>query len=132
MSSVGSLQTERDAILNRMQARRANYRRMLTDGTDIDDVPTTHRVEGTHIYQYDHASEGAPNNGMMRVVTEHPLLCALGVAAIVAIGPRRILRTVASGGALVGTLTVHNKSNMDMFGRLLTMAGAYTRGRSSK
>lgn len=133
MSSVGSLQMERDAILSRMHARRASYRRMLEDGTDLDALPTAHQVKGTHIYSYEQpAALGRPRNTLLRVVQEHPLLCALGVAAIVMIGPRRIMRSVASGGAVAGVLSARNKSNMDMVGRLLTMAGAYAQGRSNK
>lgn len=132
MNSVSSLQTERDAILNRMHSRRSSYRRMLTGGTAIDDIPEAHRVDGTHIYTYDHTPANVPRNPVMRAMGAHPVLVALGVVAIIAIGPRRIIRTLASGGAAAGVLSARNNSNMDMVGRLLTMAGTYAQGRSNK
>jgi hypothetical protein len=130
MNSVSSLQMERDSILNRMQARRAGYRHMLQDGTD--DIPEVHEVGDTHVYTYEQAPAERHANPVLQVIKEHPLLCALGVAAVFAIGPKRIGRTVMSGAALAGTLSARNNSNVDMLGRLLTMAGAYAQGRSQK
>jgi hypothetical protein len=66
---------------------------------------------------------------VMRVISDHPLLCALGVAAVVVIGPRRIAHTVTSSGALMGALSERNQLNIDMIGRLLSMVGAYTQAR---
>lgn len=130
MNSVSSLQMERDSILNRMQARRAGYRHMLQDGSD--DIPEVHEVGDTHVYTYEPPASIPHTNPVLQVIKEHPLLCALGVAAVFAIGPKRIARTVMSGAAVAGTLSARNNSNVDMLGRLLTMAGAYAQGRSKK
>ena len=130
MNRVSSLQTERDSILSRMQARRAGYRHMLQDGSD--DIPEVHEVGDTHVYTYEQPAFAPPANPVLHVIKEHPLLCALGVAAVFAIGPKRIARTVMSGAAVAGTLSARNNSNVDMLGRLLTMAGAYAQGRSKK
>lgn len=151
-----SLEAERQAILDRMQVRRERYRRMLTDGTSLDEAEV---VEARPIqYQTGHATTsfapGAAPHGMhyasshgqrsvyrsdmpgsarhgpvIRTLMEHPFLCALGVAAVVAIGPKRILRTLTSGGTALSTFA-GNQSNVDLAGRLLTMAGAYVQGRT--
>ena len=147
-----SLEEERQAILDRMQMRRERYRRMLTVGGDLDDAefaephattthlaatPTTHDTS----YRAMHSSAYTPtgyramepmNSGhgpVIRVLMEHPFLCALGVAAVVAIGPRRILRTLTSSGTALTTFA-GNQSNVDLAGRLLTMVGAYVQGRT--
>lgn len=150
MNSGHSLEAERDSILGRMQARREGYRRMLHDGLDISSISdvepagtdATHPVSvpatGSAYTARSHAvapygaarPEQFPRSTLMRVVTEHPLLCALGVAAIVAIGPKRIARTVMTGGTTVTALAAGNKSNVDLLGRILTMAGAYVQGRT--
>lgn len=133
MSTVGALQTEREAILSRMHSRRASYRRMLNDGGDFEERPAAHQVDGTHIYSYEHAEPlDTPHNPVLRVIKEHPFLCALGVAALIMIGPKRIMRAAATGSAAAGALSARNNSNVDMIGRLLTMAGAYAQGRSNK
>ncbi|HYD94912.1 MAG TPA: hypothetical protein VEC01_06270 [Noviherbaspirillum sp.] len=116
--------------------RRETYRRALSDGTDLHRLPPdpagtrslahaqqrhpTHRPVPTRF----------PRSTLMRVLIEHPVLCALGVAAVVAIGPRRIMRTVATGATAAGALTARNQSNVDLLGKVLTMAGAYVQGRT--
>lgn len=150
-----SLEMERQAILDRMQMRRERYRRMLTDGADLDDavVVEPHAVgaypaTGTHALTHGPITGGgvgmrpragygtsrsrAPRNPVLRVLSEHPFLCALGVAAVVAIGPRRIMRTVVSSGTAVSTVMARNQSSLDMAGRLLTMVGAYVQGRTKE
>lgn len=150
-----SLEMERQAILDRMQMRRERYRRMLTDGADLDDavVVEPHAYPGTHALAHDpahgpvagsgtglrsqRAGYGstrslAPRNPVLRVLAEHPFLCALGVAAVVAIGPRRIVRTAVNSGTALGTVMARNQSNLDMAGRLLTMVGAYVQGRTKE
>lgn len=132
MSSVSTLEAERRAILDRMHARRDTYRSMLTNGTSLQEAPVAHQVAGTHIYSYSPAPASFPRSTLMRVITEHPVLVAAGIAAVIVIGPKRIMRTVSSGGAAVAALSARNNSNIDMIGRLLTMAGAYAQGRSNR
>lgn len=153
MNSGHSLEAERDSILGRMQARREGYRRMLHDGLDISSISdvepsgthSSHPAHGVHAAgaAYPERSTGAvapygagrdrfPRSTLMRVVTEHPLLCALGVAAVVVIGPKRIARTVMTGGTTVTALAAGNRSNIDLIGRILTMAGAYVQGRTRR
>lgn len=74
----------------------------------------------------------APRNPVMQVLAEHPFLVALGVAAVVAIGPRRIMRTVATGGTALSAVMASNQTNVDLAGRLLTMVGAYVQGRTKE
>ena len=142
-SNGHSLEEERQAILERMQMRRETYRRVLTGGGDLDQITVAPSGQAALTHHVTHASHAQaysplarpiptrfPRSTLMRVVTEHPLLCALGVAAIVAIGPRRIMRTVASSGTAVAALTARNQSNIDLLGKVLTMAGAYVQGRT--
>ncbi|HJV75204.1 MAG TPA: hypothetical protein VJ654_13345 [Noviherbaspirillum sp.] len=146
-----SLEEERQAILDRMQMRRERYRRMLTVGGNLDDAEFVEPHAATHLaatptshdtsYRAMHSSAYTPaayrpavpmsagHGPVIRVLMEHPFLCALGVAAVVAIGPRRILRTLTSGGTALSTFA-GNQSNVDLAGRLLTMAGAYVQGRT--
>jgi len=142
--SAHSLEAERQAILDRMQARRERYRRMLTDGTGLDEdaVVVEPRAAPGHAARpaivqahagptvYRAAPLSARHNPVVQALMEHPLLVALGVAALVALGPRRILRTVTTGTTAISTLAVRNQSNVDLAGRLLTMVGAYVQGRS--
>lgn len=138
--SVQSLEAERQAILDRIHSRRENYRRILHDGATLDKQPemhAPHHQESSPIYahsyqpMHQHLDSGFPRSTAMRMLMDHPLLVAAGVAAVVLIGPRRIMKTVATATATAGALTANNQSNMDMLGRLLTMAGAYAQGRSN-
>lgn len=142
-----SLEAERQAILDRMQSRRERYRRMLTDGADLDEevvvvephapssYPARHAIAHgaphttTHTRHYNAAPISARHGPVVQALMDHPFLFALGVAALVAIGPRRIMRTVTTSGTALSTL-VGNQSNVDLAGRLLTMAGAYVQGRT--
>jgi hypothetical protein len=132
--SLSSLEAERQSILDRMKMRRDTYRRMLTDGTDLNaEAVTRIASDGSPmtVYRHNPAPTHFPRSTLMRTIMDHPFLCAVGVAAVVAIGPRRIIRTVTSSTAAVGALTAGNQSNIDMIGKLLTMAGAYAQGRSN-
>lgn len=151
MSTVQSLEQERQAILDRMQMRREAYRRMLTNGEQFGarDSGTTaveaHRSPGaarrldqgdgaiadTTVYTYRRVPDTFPRTRLMQVVSEHPLLCAIGVAAVLAIGPRRIVRSVATSSAAVGAIAT-SQSKMDMIGRVLAIAGAFAQGKANK
>jgi len=140
--SVHSLEIERQQILERMHARRDDYRRALLSGGDIDEVATgRHAVLESHVagsrrplpvqrisYSTPHDSS-MPGNPVMRAIKQHPVLCALGVAAVFALGPKRIARSVMTSGASLTALTTRNLSNVDMLGRLLTLAGTYVQDR---
>jgi hypothetical protein len=133
-----SLEEERKAILERMQMRRESYRRALTDGVDLERIPVepgssrTQLVHAQQVYPTQRpVPTRFPRSTLMRVLIDHPFLCAVGVAALVAIGPRRIVKTVASGATAIGTLTANNQTNVDLLGKVLTMAGAYVQGRTN-
>jgi hypothetical protein len=131
-----SLERERQAILERMNERRETYRRMLNGGEDIAHAT----VIGTQVASnpghaqpvatYAPTRDTYPRSAVTRVISEHPVVCALGVAAVIVIGPKRIARTVINSGTAVAALTANNQSQIDLIGRLLTMAGAYVQGRT--
>lgn len=144
MTTVQSLEQERQAILDRMQMRRESYRRMLVEGEDFRKVSMSHDgMQGDHISGYARSSAGStphstavysytramPRTKLMQVVSEHPVLCALGVATVLAIGPRRLVRSVASSGAALSAVTM-DQSRMDMLGRVLSLVGSITQRRS--
>ena len=118
--------------------RRETYRRALNDGIDLERLtaaPASRRPLA-HAQQLHPMHRPVPTrfprSALMRALIDHPVLCALGVAAIVAIGPRRIMKTVADSAATVGALTARNESNVDLLGKVLAMAGAYAQEHSDK
>lgn len=132
--SSHSLEEERQAILDRMQRSRESYRRMLSgQGAISGSRHALHHDESSHSsaishqplapanrHSYASTYRWAPRGGAMRILTDHPVMCALAVAAVVAIGPRRIVRTVANSGKTVTNLTLRNQANIAMLTRLLT------------
>lgn len=142
--SIQSLEAERQAILERMKLRRENYRRMLSGDEELQHLPPEHEIHVEHSFAHSltparHTPPGVgrpvptsfPRSQTMRMLLNHPFYFALGVAAVVVIGPRRIARTLATSGTALTTLTARNPSNIDALGRLLAMAGAYVQGRGS-
>lgn len=136
-----SLEEERKAILERMQMRRESYRRALNGGPDLDQIPADPAAARAlppsghvqHVYPtHRPVPTRFPRSTLMRVLMDHPVLCAVGVAALVAIGPRRIIKTVATSATAIGTLTANNQTNVDLLGKVLTMAGAYVQGRTNE
>lgn len=136
MSTVQSLEQERQAILDRMQMRRESYRRMLHDGEDLPPAygrknAPAYRLDANDgatadetVYTYRRAPDSFPRTRLMKTVSEHPMLVALGVAAVLAIGPRRLARSVATGSAALGAVAA-SQSRVDMLGRVLNLASAY-------
>lgn len=132
-----SLEEERKAILERMQMRRESYRRALAGGDDLARLAPPQgsaRLQPVHAQQLYPTQRPVPTrfprSTVMRVLVDHPLLCALGVAAVVAIGPRRIARTVAGGAGTVGNLATGSQRNIDMLAKVMALAGAYMQGRA--
>jgi hypothetical protein len=142
MSTVRSLEQERQAILDRMQLRREAYRRMLAGGEDFQMVTASRgdkpngsayagnggETAGTTVYTYTQVPDAFPRSRMMQVVSRHPLLCALGVAAVLAIGPRRIVRSVSTSRLALGAIAA-DPSRLNMIGRVLELAGTYAKRR---
>lgn len=147
-----SLEDERKAILSRMQASRDGYRRMLMTGSE-DHTPSQH-ISGNYVHDRStathasHFSGGVSGGGMgsgynpyqvnaaaqaaLNWAKQHPLICAAAVAAIVAIGPKRIAKTVgagmATGGTALGALTastLNNPSNIENLTRLISTVMTY-------
>lgn len=80
-----SLEEERRALLEQIEARRHLYRRMLSG--DIEDRKTT----GTHRQAIGHAIS-PQHNRLAQWLLDHPLQVATGVALLVWLGPRLIRR----------------------------------------
>jgi hypothetical protein len=144
MSNTSSLEAERQTILARMQANREQYRRMLMDNPDSGrraNHAGAHHATPAHLAAADTQSAYTPSyahsysdfsdlrhNPALRWVKEHPWLCVAAVAAVVAIGPRRIARTarsVAESGGALTALTLRNQQNVEMLGRLISTVVNY-------
>lgn len=83
-----SLEEERRALLEQIEARRSLYRRMLTG--DSED----HQTTGIHRQAIGHAI--APqHNRLGHWLLDHPVQAATGVALLVWLGPRLIRRNQA-------------------------------------
>jgi hypothetical protein len=138
MSSKTSLEAERQAILFRMQASRDEYRRMLMDEPEVHHLHSNHmsadQLHGGGMashYQQAHNPAAEIAGAAFTWMKKHPLVCAAAVAAMVAIGPRRIARTAMSGGTALTALTLRNPQNIDVVTRLLsTVAGYMQRDRT--
>lgn len=114
-----SLEDERQAILDRMEASRNRYQRMLRNQPEV--IANVHHPVGRHA-AYAVPEDRFPRSAALRWVAHHPLLCVAAIAAVVAIGPRRIVRTALKGGsAATSSLTLLNSPNIDTLGRLLTI-----------
>jgi hypothetical protein len=138
------LEAERESILERMQMSRESYRRMLHDEPEIelhslhDTLHDGHTAghampDGSHYpahsYQVTNRFSGArgmSGGAALQWVKDHPLLCAAAVAAIVAIGPRRIVKTAMSTGGAATALTLRNPSNIDLITKVISMVADYT------
>lgn len=128
MSRTRVLEEQRNAILFRIQESRDEYRKLLNGETDANGRLQSGRrgssyrvVDGEVIdvpgRQMPLAPTGrfASTHPALRWVQQHPLVCIGIAAAVVAIGPRRILRigmrgTTALAGA-VPALTRRNSKN---------------------
>jgi hypothetical protein len=117
-----SLEEERQKILERMQASREQYRRILMDQPQV--VVNTHHPVGHHAV-YAVPMKPTPQNNALRWVAQHPMISAAGVAAVaaavIAIGPKRIARVAVQGSNTAANLTLRNPSNIDAITRLLTL-----------
>jgi hypothetical protein len=151
MSRTPSLISERDSILSRMQASRNEYRRLLMHESGVAHTPMhasqlTH--EPTHVENASYASTHphrppalrsnpvSRSNPYMDVASDtansalswmkaHPLLCAAAVVTIVAIGPRRVMRTAVRSGGSMAALTLRNPQNIDALTRAITSITEY-------
>jgi hypothetical protein len=117
--SVHSLEEERQAILDRMQASRERYRRMLSSQPEV--IANAAHPGGRHAVYALPPDDHFPRSAAMRWVAQHPMLCAAAIAAVIVIGPGRIARTAMKGGSAASSLTLRNSPNIDTLGRLLTI-----------
>lgn len=126
--NISSQEQDKQAILDRMRARRENYRRMLQDEEQHGQVPVSSAgLRDTHAF---HAV--SRQQSMLQVLRQHPLLVLAGVGIVMAIGPKRVLRGLAGGGTALAALTANNQSNAGLLGRLLSVTGAYLQGRTAR
>jgi predicted phage tail protein len=134
--SLHSLESERNSILDRMQMSRTGFRHMLSDDEDemrhaVADLH--HEPASVSPHHPAHAQARArpfPRSVTMTLLTRHPFACALAVAAVVVIGPRRLVRAAAKSSGMVSALTLRNQANVDMISRLIALAGQQLAQRS--
>lgn len=157
MISTQSLEAQRQSLLSRMEANREQYRRMLMDNPDgpVYDNPGRRlhasgdaresgdqysggqQVAGPYSggERYAHAAyEHGPSPAIqaLRWVQEHPLLCAAAVAAVVAIGPRRIVKTAVAGGTALTALTLRNQQNINSIVRVISQVAGYVQNERTR
>jgi hypothetical protein len=113
-----SLEDERQAILDRMEASRERYRRMLRNQPEV--IANEAHPTGRHAV-YALPEDRFPRSAAMRWVAQHPVICAAAIAAVIVIGPGRIARTAMKGGSAATSLTLRNSPNIDTLGRLLSI-----------
>lgn len=89
------LEEQRDALLARIHASRDAYRQQMHA------VEASAHAPATHAAMHDTQTHPFPRSQTMRWLLGHPLLIAGGVAAVLAIGPRRAVNGVARIGPLV-------------------------------
>ena len=128
--SLHSLESERNSILDRMQMSRTGFRHMLSDDEDearqaVADMRHAPASASPHhpAYVATQARPRFPRSATMKLISRHPFACALAVAAVVIVGPRRIVRSAANGGSAVTALTLRNQANVDMISRLIALVG---------
>jgi hypothetical protein len=153
-SSTHSLEAERDMILSRIHASREQYRRMLMDEQDVQTQNSQPYEDFQHdassgvghhfgqpgggYYQHDDQGSSGAHPADLAIAAlnwakQHPLLCAAVVTAIVAIGPRRIMRSALASGTALTALTLRNPQNIDTASRLIsTVAGYMQKARSTR
>jgi hypothetical protein len=135
--SLQSLESERDAILRRMQMSRDSYRHTLlgeehaAHSRNVADVLDVSPVASVHHPAYVQTRhDGFPRSMTMKLLTRHPVAIAAVAAALVIIGPRRLTRAAVTGSTALATLTLRNKANAAMVSRLIAMAGQYMQQRN--
>lgn len=112
-----SLEEERQAILQRMRESREHYRHMLRDQPEMHVNPN--HPQGRHAaYAVD--SNEFPRSKTMRWIAQHPFMCAGAIAAVIVIGPGRIVRSAAKGGNAATAFTARTHSNIDALARIIT------------
>lgn len=139
MSRTRALEEERNAILFRIQESRDEYRKLLSGEMDGKGRSlrtgtrgashASHRIVNGEVIDVPGQMALAPTRRLsstqpaLRWVRDHPFLCVGIAAAVMAIGPRRILRigvrsTTALAGA-VPALTRRNSKNAKVDKQLL-------------
>jgi hypothetical protein len=155
MISTQSLEAQRQSLLSRMEANREQYRRMLMDNPDgpVYDTPgrrlrasgdgrggqygSSEQYGGSQ-YADDRYTRAAYEHGpspaiqALRWVQEHPLLCAAAVAAVVAIGPRRIVKTAVTSGTALTALMLRNQQNINSIVRVISQVAGYVQNDRSR
>jgi hypothetical protein len=113
----GPLEEQRDALLARIHASRAAYRHQMQAVEVSAPAPTMHEL------MHDTRTHPFPRSQTMRWLLGHPLVIAGGVAALLAIGPRRAVNGVARVGPVISsaagllTMTLQDPAKMRVAAR---------------
>ena len=101
MNSHHSLNDEKQALLERMQASRAAYRRMLSGQEEIEMSVTEELPANTF-----------PKSKTVRWIRDHPYLTLLGLTGVVLAtrrGPRQAARSLVTRGSHAATTFSRNQ-----------------------
>jgi hypothetical protein len=125
----GPLEEQRDALLARIHASREAYRQQMHAVEVPQPTPTMHELmDNRHVQPF-------PRSQTMRWLLGHPLVIAGGVAALLVIGPRRVVNGVARVGPLVSsaagllTVTLQDPARMRMATRSVAALANMVRAR---
>jgi hypothetical protein len=126
----GPLEEQRDALLARIHASREAYRQQMHAVEVSTPAPTM-----SGLMHHDTLAHPFPRSQSMRWMLGHPLVIAGGVAALMIIGPRRIVNGVARLGPLVTsgagllTMTLQDPAKMRVAARGLSTLANMVRAR---
>jgi hypothetical protein len=113
----GPLEEQRDALLARIHASREAYRLQMHTVEVSAPTPTMHEL------MHDTRTHPFPRSQTMRWLLGHPLAIAGGVAALLVVGPRRVVNGVAKVGPVVSgaagllTMTLQDPAKMRVAAR---------------
>ena len=89
-----SLEEERRALLEEIEARRSLYRHMLSNGSEHDQTKSSHGKTVNHAFRPQH-------NRFVQWMLDHPWQVTSGVVLLVWLGPRLITRNQPASKSLV-------------------------------
>ena len=96
-SQEAPLEEQRDTLLARIHASRESYRQQVQAMDAAHPAPTMQQM------MHDPKGHPFPRSQSMRWLLSHPMLIAGAAAAVVIIGPRRLINGIGRAGPMIST-----------------------------